>query len=77
MSKFLTRLLHLSTQALLLSTLALQVFFVTEAGISRIYGSIHFLAADVDSLATGTLGNYVFDNFLAAEGIRNETAPSP
>jgi predicted DNA-binding protein YlxM (UPF0122 family) len=23
------------------------------------------------------LGSYVFDNFLAAEGIRNEIAPSP
>ena len=39
-----------------------------EAGISRIYGGIHFLAADVDGLATGrALGNYVFDNFLAIE----------
>jgi PAP2 superfamily len=49
-----------------------------EAGMSRVYGGIHFLTADVDGLATGrVLGNYVFDNFLAAEGIRNEIAPSP
>jgi membrane-associated phospholipid phosphatase len=40
-----------------------------EAGISRIYGGIHFLAADVDGLATGrALGNYVFDNFLVIDG---------
>ncbi|WP_019498655.1 vanadium-dependent haloperoxidase [Pseudanabaena sp. PCC 6802] len=36
-----------------------------EAGMSRIYGGIHFLAADVDGLNAGrALGNYVFDNFL-------------
>lgn len=36
-----------------------------EAGISRIYGGIHFLSADLDGLALGnSLGNYVFDNFL-------------
>jgi membrane-associated phospholipid phosphatase len=50
-----------------------------EAGISRIYGGIHFLAADVDGLAAGrALGNYGFDNFLAINGIRKtEIAPSP
>ncbi|WP_019498841.1 vanadium-dependent haloperoxidase [Pseudanabaena sp. PCC 6802] len=36
-----------------------------EAGMSRIYGGIHFLSADLDGLAVGhSLGNYVFDNFL-------------
>jgi membrane-associated phospholipid phosphatase len=49
-----------------------------EAGISRIYGGIHFLAADVDGLAAGrALGNYVFDNFLAIDGIGSEIVPSP
>jgi membrane-associated phospholipid phosphatase len=49
-----------------------------EAGISRIYGGIHFLSADVDGLAAGrALGNYVFDNFLEIDGIRNEIAPIP
>jgi membrane-associated phospholipid phosphatase len=36
-----------------------------EAGMSRIYGGIHFLSADLDGLSVGNrLGNYVFDNFL-------------
>jgi hypothetical protein len=49
-----------------------------EAGMSRIYGGIHFLAADVDGLATGrALGNYVFDNFLAIKGIGSEIDPNP
>jgi membrane-associated phospholipid phosphatase len=49
-----------------------------EAGISRIYGGIHFLAADVDGLAASrALGNYVFDNFLAAKAIGSEIAPNP
>jgi hypothetical protein len=33
--------------------------------MSRIYGGIHFLSADLDGLAVGNrLGNYVFDSFL-------------
>lgn len=37
-----------------------------EAGISRIYGGIHFNSANRDGLAAGrALGNYVFGNFLS------------
>lgn len=37
-----------------------------EAGISRIYGGIHFNSDNVDGLATGKLvGNYVLQNLLA------------
>jgi membrane-associated phospholipid phosphatase len=37
----------------------------SEAGISRIYGGIHFLSANEDGLATGrALGTYVLENFL-------------
>ena len=37
-----------------------------EAGISRIYGGIHFNADNVDGLATGkSVGNYVLQNLLA------------
>ncbi|MFM6552244.1 MAG: Ig-like domain-containing protein, partial [Microcystis panniformis] len=36
-----------------------------EAGISRIYGCIHFNSANVEGLATGrSVGNYVLDNLL-------------
>jgi hypothetical protein len=36
-----------------------------EAGISRIYGGIHFQFANEDGLTAGAaLGNYVFDNFF-------------
>ncbi len=36
-----------------------------EIGLSRIYGGIHFLSADLDGLATGrAIGNYVSANFL-------------
>ncbi len=36
-----------------------------EAGISRIYGGIHFSSASVEGLATGReLGNYILDKFL-------------
>ena len=36
-----------------------------EIGMSRIYGGIHFLSADLDGLATGrALGAYVVQNFL-------------
>ena len=36
-----------------------------EAGLSRIYGGIHFMAANEDGLAAGrSLGEYVFNNFL-------------
>lgn len=36
-----------------------------EAGMSRIYGGIHFYSADKDGLACGrALGDYVFKNFL-------------
>jgi len=36
-----------------------------EIGMSRIYGGIHFLSADLDGLSTGhQIGEYVFDNFL-------------
>ncbi|MBD2152111.1 Ig-like domain-containing protein [Pseudanabaena sp. FACHB-1277] len=37
-----------------------------EAGISRIYGGIHFNSANVDGLATGkSVGNYILQNLLA------------
>ncbi|MFM6532414.1 MAG: hypothetical protein ACKPIB_29720, partial [Dolichospermum sp.] len=37
-----------------------------EAGISRIYGGIHFNSANLEGLATGrSVGNYVLDNLLA------------
>lgn len=37
-----------------------------EAGVSRIYGGIHFNSANVEGLATGrSVGNYVLDNLLA------------
>ncbi|GCL35462.1 hypothetical protein SR1949_05570 [Sphaerospermopsis reniformis] len=37
-----------------------------EAGISRIYGGIHFNSANVEGLATGrSVGNYVLENLLA------------
>ena len=36
-----------------------------EAGMSRIYGGIHFLSADLNGLASGAeLGGYVAENFL-------------
>jgi membrane-associated phospholipid phosphatase len=39
----------------------------SEAGISRIYGGIHFASANEDGLAAGrALGEYVFDNFLGS-----------
>ena len=39
-----------------------------EAGMSRIYGGIHFPSANEDGLAAGrALGEYVFDNFLGSE----------
>ncbi len=38
---------------------------VEEIGLSRIYGGIHFLSADLDGIASGkALGEYVADNFL-------------
>ncbi|MEG4918446.1 MULTISPECIES: chemotaxis protein CheB [unclassified Microcoleus] len=38
-----------------------------ESGMSRIYGGIHFMSANVDGLSTGRkLGNYVLQNFLTA-----------
>ena len=38
-----------------------------EAGISRIYGGIHFQFSNLDGLASGReLGAYVFDNYLVA-----------
>ncbi|WP_044172109.1 vanadium-dependent haloperoxidase, partial [Kamptonema formosum] len=37
----------------------------SEAGMSRIYGGIHFLSANEDGLAAGrSLGHYVVENFL-------------
>jgi RHS repeat-associated protein len=54
-----------------------------EAGISRIYGGIHFNSANQDGLATGrAIGNYVASNFLGAvvpppqlqAGLANDTA---
>lgn len=40
----------------------------SEAGMSRIYGGIHFASANEDGLAAGkALGEYVFDNFLGSE----------
>ncbi|BCL35091.1 Ig-like domain-containing protein [Nostoc sp. MS1] len=37
-----------------------------EAGISRVYGGIHFNTANVDGIATGkSIGNYVLQNLLA------------
>ena len=37
-----------------------------EAGMSRIYGGIHFNADNVDGLATGkSVANYVLQNLLA------------
>jgi membrane-associated phospholipid phosphatase len=39
-----------------------------EAGISRIYGGIHFNADNVDGLATGkSVGNYVLQNLLTKD----------
>ena len=36
-----------------------------EIGLSRIYGGIHFLSADLDGLAVGhQIGEHVFQNFL-------------
>ncbi|NJS10145.1 MAG: phosphatase PAP2 family protein [Microcoleus sp. CSU_2_2] len=36
-----------------------------ESGISRIYGGIHFMSANVDGLSSGrNVGNYVVQNFL-------------
>lgn len=41
-----------------------------EAGMSRIYGGIHFLSANEDGLAAGrALGNYVINNFLTPNPI--------
>ncbi|MEG5038487.1 MULTISPECIES: chemotaxis protein CheB [unclassified Microcoleus] len=38
-----------------------------ESGISRIYGGIHFMSANVDGLSAGrNVGNYVVQNFLKA-----------
>ena len=38
-----------------------------ESGISRIYGGIHFMTANVDGLSSGrNVGNYVVQNFLKA-----------
>ncbi|MEG3967005.1 phosphatase PAP2 family protein [Microcoleus sp. T2B6] len=38
-----------------------------ESGMSRIYGGIHFMSANVDGLSAGRkLGNYVLQNFLTA-----------
>jgi membrane-associated phospholipid phosphatase/methionine-rich copper-binding protein CopC len=46
----------------------------TEAGISRIYGGIHFNSANIDGLATGnSVGNYVLQNLL---GIAKPVAPT-
>ncbi|MEA5620007.1 ScyD/ScyE family protein [Cronbergia sp. UHCC 0137] len=47
-----------------------------EAGISRIYGGIHFNSANVEGLATGrSVGNYVLENLLAPV-ISDTTAPT-
>jgi hypothetical protein len=38
-----------------------------ESGMSRIFGGIHFMSANVDGLSSGrNLGNYVVQNFLKA-----------
>lgn len=38
-----------------------------ESGMSRLYGGIHFMSANVDGLSSGrSLGNYVVQNFLKA-----------
>ncbi len=38
-----------------------------ESGMSRIYGGIHFMSANVDGLSSGrSVGNYVVQNFLKA-----------
>lgn len=38
-----------------------------ESGISRIYGGIHFMSANVNGLSSGrNVGNYVVQNFLTA-----------
>ncbi|WP_293146749.1 MULTISPECIES: phosphatase PAP2 family protein [unclassified Microcoleus] len=38
-----------------------------ESGMSRIYGGIHFMTANVDGLSSGRkVGNYVVENFLKA-----------
>ena len=38
-----------------------------ESGMSRIYGGIHFMSANVDGLSSGrNVGNYVVQNFLKA-----------
>ena len=55
-----------------------------EAGISRIYGGIHFNSANQDGLTTGrAIGSYVASNFLGAVvptpqlqvALANDTAP--
>jgi membrane-associated phospholipid phosphatase len=39
-----------------------------EAGMSRIYGGIHFMAANTNALESGELvGNYVIDNFMRSK----------
>ena len=36
-----------------------------ESGMSRLYGGIHFMSANVDGLSSGrNVGNYVVQNFL-------------
>jgi hypothetical protein len=36
-----------------------------ESGMSRLYGGIHFMSANVDGLTAGrNVGNYVVQNFL-------------
>ena len=56
----------------------------SEAGISRIYGGIHFLKANEDGLKTGRdVGSYVVENFLKSNvqsdvlvaALANDTAP--
>jgi PAP2 superfamily/RTX calcium-binding nonapeptide repeat (4 copies) len=38
-----------------------------ESGMSRIYGGIHFMSANIDGLSSGrNVGNYVVQNFLKA-----------
>ena len=36
-----------------------------ESGLSRIYGGIHLMSANLNGLSTGAaVGNYVYTNFL-------------
>ena len=44
----------------------------SEAGVSRIYGGIHYSSANQDGLAAGaTIGDFTFAHFLQPKGNRS------